>query len=132
MGTVRDPPPFRRGRFVGQPIPRFEDRRFITGRGRYADDMKLDGAAHAVFVRSDHGHAVLESIDIAAAVVRQGRKDPGDDGLFTHQATNHAFRLGKVAQLSIDAGQGALSSQRAFFNAFRPAGYDLAMTMSRG
>jgi hypothetical protein len=44
MGTVRDPPPFRRGKFVGQPIPRFEDRRFITGCGRYTDDIKLDEA----------------------------------------------------------------------------------------
>jgi carbon-monoxide dehydrogenase large subunit len=44
----------------------------MTGRGRYTDDIKLDGAAHAVFVRSDHGHAVLESIDIAAAVAAPG------------------------------------------------------------
>jgi hypothetical protein len=49
MGTVRDPPPFRRGQFVAQPIPRFEDRRFITGRGRYTDDIKLDEAAAMAF-----------------------------------------------------------------------------------
>jgi carbon-monoxide dehydrogenase large subunit len=62
----------QRGKFVGQSIPRFEDLRFITGRGRYTDDIKIDGAAHAIFARADHAHAAVESIDIAAAKAAPG------------------------------------------------------------
>lgn len=62
----------RPGRFVGQPIPRFEDLRFITGRGRYTDDIAAAGAAHAAFARSDHAHAVVEAIEVAAASAAPG------------------------------------------------------------
>jgi carbon-monoxide dehydrogenase large subunit len=62
----------RRRRLVGQPIPRFEDLRFITGRGRYTDDIAVAGAAHAAFVRSDQAHAIIEAIDVAAAAVAPG------------------------------------------------------------
>ena len=62
----------RPGRLVGQPIPRFEDLRFITGRGRYTDDIAVTGAAHAVFVRSDQAHAILESVDVSAAAEAPG------------------------------------------------------------
>jgi carbon-monoxide dehydrogenase large subunit len=68
----------RPGRLVGQPIPRFEDLRFITGRGRYTDDIAVAGAAHAAFVRSDQAHAVIEAIDVAAA-----RAAPGVIGVLT-------------------------------------------------
>ena len=62
----------RPGRLVGQPIPRIEDLRFITGRGRYTDDIAVPGAAHAAFVRSDQAHADLEAIDISAAAASPG------------------------------------------------------------
>lgn len=48
---------------IGQPVPRKEDRRFVTGRGRYTDDINLPGQAHAVFVRSPHAHARIRRID---------------------------------------------------------------------
>ena len=59
-------------RHVGQPVPRFEDLRFITGRGRYTDDARVEGAAHAIFVRSDQAHATLDFLDVTAA-----REAPG-------------------------------------------------------
>ena len=62
----------RPGRLVGQPIPRFEDLRFITGRGRYTDDIAVAGAAHAAFARSDHAHAIVEAIEVAAAAAAPG------------------------------------------------------------
>jgi CO/xanthine dehydrogenase Mo-binding subunit len=37
---------------IGASVVRKEDRRFITGRGRYVDDIKLQGMTHAHFVRS--------------------------------------------------------------------------------
>jgi len=67
-------------RHVGQPVPRFEDLRFITGRGRYTDDAPIEGAAHAVFVRSDQAHATLDSLDVTAA-----REAPGVIAVLTAQ-----------------------------------------------
>jgi hypothetical protein len=32
---------------VGQPVPRVEDERLVTGRGRYSDDVSPPGQAHA-------------------------------------------------------------------------------------
>ncbi len=52
---------------IGQPVRRKEDHRFLTGRGNYQDDVALDGALHAVFVRSPHAHAAIRRIDIKAA-----------------------------------------------------------------
>ena len=54
----------RRRRLVGQPIPRFEDLRFITGRGRYTDDIAVAGAAHAAFARSDQAQAVRTGAEL--------------------------------------------------------------------
>jgi carbon-monoxide dehydrogenase large subunit len=48
---------------IGASIPRKEDYRFITGTGRYVDDINLRGQAHACFVRSPHAHAEINSIN---------------------------------------------------------------------
>ena len=48
---------------VGQSVTRVEDQRLLTGTGRYADDVNLDGQGYAFFVRSPHAHAVIKSID---------------------------------------------------------------------
>lgn len=59
----------RRGiRFgIGQPVSRTEDPRFVTGRGRYVDDINLARQVYAAFVYSPHAHAVIKSIDVGAA-----------------------------------------------------------------
>ena len=43
----------------GAPVLRREDRRLITGAGRYVSDVVLPGMLHAAFVRSVHAHARL-------------------------------------------------------------------------
>ncbi len=48
---------------IGARAPRKEDQRFITGKGRYTDDINQQGQAHAVFVRSPHAHATLVGVD---------------------------------------------------------------------
>ena len=58
--------------FVGQSVKRREDARFLTGRGRYTDDIVLPGQAHGVFVRSPHAHARIVSLDTAAAGAAPG------------------------------------------------------------
>jgi len=57
---------------IGARVTRKEDRRFITGKGRYVDDVKVYGATHAHFVRSPHAHARVKSIDTAAAAKMPG------------------------------------------------------------
>jgi carbon-monoxide dehydrogenase large subunit len=52
---------------IGAPLRRTEDRRFLTGRGTYTDDINRPGQLHAVFVRSPHASADLGRIDTAAA-----------------------------------------------------------------
>jgi carbon-monoxide dehydrogenase large subunit len=60
---------------IGASIARKEDRRFITGRGRYTDDIKVMGMTHAHFVRSPHAHAKVRSIDVSAAKAMPGVVD---------------------------------------------------------
>ncbi|MFZ5707938.1 MAG: xanthine dehydrogenase family protein molybdopterin-binding subunit [Pseudomonadota bacterium] len=59
------------GKF-GQSTKRVEDARFITGRGRYVDDLNLPRQAHAAFVRSPQAHARIVSIDLDAAQASPG------------------------------------------------------------
>jgi aerobic carbon-monoxide dehydrogenase large subunit len=52
---------------IGKPALRIEDRRFLTGEGRYVDDFSLQRQCHAALVLSPHAHADIVSIDISAA-----------------------------------------------------------------
>ncbi len=52
---------------IGQSVPRKEDVRFITGKGRYTDDINLRGQAYACFVRSPVAHATIKQVNTAAA-----------------------------------------------------------------
>ena len=58
--------------FVGSPIERLEDFRFLTGRGQYVDDLTLDGVLHAVILRSTVAHGRIRAIDTKAARARPG------------------------------------------------------------
>ncbi|MBK5923298.1 carbon monoxide dehydrogenase [Rhodovulum sulfidophilum] len=57
---------------IGASSKRREDKRFLTGKGRYTDDINLPGQAHAWFVRSQVAHGRLTSIDTAAAEAMPG------------------------------------------------------------
>src|SRR5438552_16285931 len=57
---------------IGASVVRKEDKRFITGKGRYVDDVKLLGCTHAHFVRSPHAHAKVKGIDSSAAMKMPG------------------------------------------------------------
>jgi carbon-monoxide dehydrogenase large subunit len=52
---------------IGASVRRKEDHRFITGAGRYTDDINRPGQAHAYFVRSPHAHATIKGIDASSA-----------------------------------------------------------------
>ena len=57
---------------IGAPVRRKEDRRFITGKGHYTDDINRPGQTYAFFVRSPHAHATIKSIDSRAAAAMPG------------------------------------------------------------
>ncbi|MDP3526849.1 MAG: xanthine dehydrogenase family protein molybdopterin-binding subunit, partial [Hoeflea sp.] len=61
---------------IGARVARKEDKRFITGKGKYTDDMVVPGMKQAHFVRSPHAHAKIKSIDTSAA-----EKMPGVIGI---------------------------------------------------
>jgi carbon-monoxide dehydrogenase large subunit len=57
---------------IGARVRRKEDKRFITGRGRYTDDLSRPGQAYAYFVRSPHAHASIKGIDARQALASPG------------------------------------------------------------
>jgi carbon-monoxide dehydrogenase large subunit len=57
---------------VGQPVRRVEDQRFITGGGRYTDDIDLEGQAYLHVVRAPEAHARISAIEIDAAKAAPG------------------------------------------------------------
>ncbi len=57
---------------IGQAVRRVEDQRFLTGAGRYVDDIVLPGMCHGVNLLSPHAHARIKSIDIARAKAAPG------------------------------------------------------------
>jgi carbon-monoxide dehydrogenase large subunit len=58
--------------FIGSPIERLEDLRFLTGRGQYTDDLVSDGMLYAVILRSSVAHGRIRGIDATAARARPG------------------------------------------------------------
>ena len=74
----------------GQPVPRREDHRFLTGTGRYVVDIAVNDEAVAVFLRSPHAHADIAGIDASEATAM-----PGVLGIFTG-ADTAADGLGEV------------------------------------
>ncbi len=57
---------------IGHAARRREDDRFLTGAGRYLDDIRLPGEAHAWMLRSPHAHAVVRGLDTARAASAPG------------------------------------------------------------
>mgnify|MGYP001340404135 CR=1 FL=1 len=57
---------------IGARVTRKEDKRFVTGKGRYTDDVRNENQAYAAFVRSPHAHAVIKGIDTSAAMAMDG------------------------------------------------------------
>ena len=57
---------------IGRRLPRLEDERLLTGKGRFSDDFNLAGQCHAQFVRSPYAHAAIECIDTTDALQLPG------------------------------------------------------------
>ncbi len=85
---------------VGRPIKRREDPRLITGQATYVDDIKLPGMLYMAVLRSEFGHARLNSINTDAA-----RQHPGVIAVYTAQDLKGqvgnvytAYPFGHIAQ----------------------------------
>jgi carbon-monoxide dehydrogenase large subunit len=95
---------------IGQPVRRREDLRLLTGGGRYSDDINVPGQAYAVMVRSQHAHARIRSIDVAAARAAPGMlevltgHDMLADGL---KPIPHAVRTGHPVDIQLDNTDGS-------------------------
>ena len=61
-----------------QGVTRVEDVRFLTGHGRYGDDVAPEGSLYAVFFRSPVAHATITGLDVSAA-----REAPGVHLVYT-------------------------------------------------
>jgi len=57
---------------TGQSVRRIEDQRFLTGHGRFTDDITLEGQTYLYLFRSPYPHGVITQLDVARAKVADG------------------------------------------------------------
>ena len=57
---------------VGSRVERKEDKRFLTGKGRYTADINIANQTYAVFVRSPHARAKIKKVDVSKALKSSG------------------------------------------------------------
>ena len=74
--------------FVGQPIERLEDFRFVRGRGQYVDDLARNDMLHAAILRSSIAHGRIRAIDVSRA-----KKVPGVYAVITAADLGDAIPL---------------------------------------
>jgi carbon-monoxide dehydrogenase large subunit len=87
---------------IGDTPRRREDARFVIGQGAYLDDLRFDGLAHGVFLRSPHAHAMIAAIDTVAA-----RAAPGVLAVLTAAdvATDGLRPIRPVAEANVQTGE---------------------------
>src|SRR2546428_2557947 len=59
-------------RYIGSPIERVEDLRFLRGRGEYVGDLARDGLLHAAILRSPVAHGRIRALDVQPALALAG------------------------------------------------------------
>ncbi|HTV70216.1 MAG TPA: xanthine dehydrogenase family protein molybdopterin-binding subunit [Rhizobiaceae bacterium] len=100
---------------IGARVARKEDKRFITGAGRYVDDMVVPGMKHAAFVRSPYAHADIKKIDVKKAskmpgviAVLTGKELKADGignlicGWMIHSKDGSPMKMGAWSPLAVD------------------------------
>jgi carbon-monoxide dehydrogenase large subunit len=66
---------------IGAPVRRVEDLRFLTGSGRFVDDLVFPGMLYCVLVRSPHAHARIPGIEFPPGLVVLTGRDMEKDGV---------------------------------------------------
>ncbi|HTM60486.1 MAG TPA: xanthine dehydrogenase family protein molybdopterin-binding subunit [Burkholderiales bacterium] len=87
---------------IGKSVLRVEDQRFLTGNGRFIDDLSLPGELHCAFVRSPHPHARIRSIRSPEGVLMLTGEDMARDGV-------NAMRCGWVLPGMVEPARFALA-----------------------
>jgi carbon-monoxide dehydrogenase large subunit len=86
-------------RFVGQRVPRTEDARFLTGHGKFVDDVSVPGALQCAFARSDVARGKIISVDVSEARTMPGVVAvyvAGDlDGMINDSRTSDEVNMGE-------------------------------------
>src|SRR6516164_3150847 len=59
-------------RYIGSPVERIEDARFLRGRGQFVGDLKRENMLHAAFLRSPTAHGLVAAVDVSAALAIAG------------------------------------------------------------
>ena len=59
-------------RYIGSPVERIEDPRFLRGRGQFVGDLKRRGMLHAAIMRSPVAHGRVAAVDASAALAIPG------------------------------------------------------------
>ena len=106
--------------WIGRRVARKEDHRFLTGRGRFTDDLAEPGTARALIVRSSHPHARILEVDATAAramdgvlAVLTGREVGGRIGPVPTLARIPPFaRLNRDGSPMPDPGQPAIATTK--------------------
>ena len=62
----------RQQKMIGRSLRRLEDARFLTGRGRYVDDIDVADCLYGHVLRSPHAHALIKRIDVSPAAALAG------------------------------------------------------------
>ena len=98
--------------YMGQPLKRREDARFLRGSGRYVDDIVLPNMAWCAFLRSPHAHAEIKGINSSVA-----RRMPGILKILTHTewAAAGLGQLTVVHPMPFDDGRLMNESPRPAF-----------------
>lgn len=92
---------------IGRSVPRVEDDRLLRGRGRYLDDLHLEGAVEAAFLRSPHAHARLVSLDASAAVRHPGVLAVFDGAAVAARVGPMVFDIAKLIPEPVRRSTGA-------------------------
>ncbi|MEX2455516.1 MAG: hypothetical protein WD470_12475, partial [Rhodospirillaceae bacterium] len=87
------------GGYVGQSVPRREDRNLLLGKGRFVADIKLPGMVHAAFARSGMPHARIRDVDLSAARALDGV-------LFAASGADLANELPPIRGMQVATPQG--------------------------
>ena len=66
---------------IGSPVRRVEDLRFLTGSGRFIDDLVIPGALHCAFVRSPYAHARVRRVQFPGELLVLTGRDMEKDGV---------------------------------------------------
>ena len=59
-------------RYIGSPVERIEDLRFLRGRGQFVGDLQREGMLHAAILRSPVAHGLVAAVDASAALAIRG------------------------------------------------------------